>query len=195
MASLLAPEDQTLLEELVRVRHRQGDHSGALAGLHELRYLYRSDVDDDLRLIEARSLAAGGRSNEARPVYLAMIDANPSQLSLWREFGMFSWDIEDWRSVARCGSRLTKAGDVNPCGRLLMAVASRERGDLTEARLRLEGILEDHPGNVMASTLLTQVCLHHGDLGEAQKAWQVAVKSAPEGADVTRVTGILGNGP
>ena len=33
------------------------------------------------------------------------------------------------------------------------------------------------------------------DTGEAEKAWKVAVKSAPKGSDGVQVTGVLGNGP
>ena len=56
-------------------------------------------------------------------------------------------------------------------------------------------ILEDAPDSPMANAILAGVCLSRGKNEEAQKAMQVAVKSAPVGADDTRVTGILGTGP
>ena len=59
----------------------------------------------------------------------------------------------------------------------------------------LESSIEDAPESPMANALLARVYLSRGQSEEAQKALQVAVKSAPRAADETRVTGILGTGP
>ncbi|MEE2907097.1 MAG: tetratricopeptide repeat protein [Planctomycetota bacterium] len=195
MASLLAPEDVDLLGEWARLQHRQGDHMGVLASLDELRQLHKVDPPVDLQLIEARSLATAGREFEARTIYLELIETYPDRLTMWHEFGWFSWEIEDWRSLDRCGQRLEAAGDPSIQARLFLAVTAREDDSLDEATEILRGILEDAPEDAMANALLAGVCLRQGNSAEAQKAREVAVKSAPTGTDGTRVTGILGNGP
>ena len=195
MASLLAPEDSDLLAEWTRLRHRQGDHSGVLACMQELRQLHQVDPTTDLRLVEARSLSSLGRLPEARTIYMALLDEHPDRLSLWREFGLFAWDIQDWRSVGRCGQRLEAAGDSGIKTQLFLAVSAREKGDLQSAQEILRGVLEEHPSDPLANTLLAGVYLRQGDSSAAEKAWQVAVKSGPAGTDGTQVTGILGNAP
>ena len=195
MASLLAPEDMDLLGEWARLQHRQGDHSGVLASLDELRQLHKVVPPVDLQLIEARSLATVGRKSQARTIYLELVKAYPDRLTMWHEFGLFSWEIEDWRSLDRCGQRLEAAGDPSIQARLFLAVTAREDDSLDTASEILRGILEDAPDNALANALLAGVCLRQGNSAEAQKARQVAVKSAPVGADEMRVTGILGTSP
>ncbi|MCH2132434.1 MAG: tetratricopeptide repeat protein [Phycisphaerales bacterium] len=195
MASLLAPDDPDLLGELARLRHRENDPAGVLACLDELRRLHGQVPGLDLQLLEARAYSEMGRQADARIAYQRVVDAHPDRLACWREFGLFAWHIEDWRSVGRCGRRLEAAGDNSVRTRLFLAVAAREDGDLDGARSTLQGILVDQPDNTMASTLLAGVCLRQGDSSAAKKAWQVVVKSGPSGADETRVTGVLGTRP
>ncbi|MDG2423784.1 MAG: tetratricopeptide repeat protein [Phycisphaerales bacterium] len=195
MASLLSPEDTDILSEWTRLRHRQGDHVGVLVNLDELRKLHKVNPPLDLQMAEARSLATMGRHADARGLYLELTKTYPDRLSIWHEFGLFAWDAEDWRSLERCGNRLQKAGDSSVQARLFLAVMAREEGDLDESQKILRGVLKDAPEHAMTNALLAGVCLRQGNTAEAQKAMQVAVKSAPMGADETRVTGILGNGP
>ncbi len=195
MASLLAPDDQDVLGEWTRLLHQQGDHAGVLASLQELRHLHEVTPALDLQLMEARSLASMGRHSDARGQYQEIVRANPDRLSTWHEFGLFAWELEDWRSLERCANRLRAAGDRSVQARLFMAVVQREEGSLEESEKTLKEILEDAPDSPMANAILAGVCLSRGKNEEAQKAMQVAVKSAPVGADDTRVTGILGTGP
>ena len=195
MASLLSPEDSELLAEWARLRHRQGDHSGVLACMENLRQLHQVEPTADLQLVEARSLASMGRLPESRNIYVRLIGAHPNRLSLWREFGLFAWDIQDWRSLGRCAQHLEASGDDSIQVRLFLAVSAREGGDLVSAHQILQDILEQHPEDPLANALLAGVYLRQGDSSAAKEAWQVAVKSAPTGTDGTQVTGILGNAP
>tara|TARA_Y100000589_G_scaffold79104_1_gene72808 strand:- start:1016 stop:2230 length:1215 start_codon:yes stop_codon:yes gene_type:complete len=194
MASLLAPQDSNLLEEWARLRHRQGDHSGVLNCMAELRQLHGKTPAVDLKLLEARSLLLVGRHADARNAYLDLVELHPDNLQIWREFGLFAWDVQDWRSVGRCGQRLKAAGDRTARTQLFLAVAAREEGDLEASRALLQDLLKWDPDNAMAGALLAGVCLRQGDSAAAEKAWQVAVKSAPQPSDGTLVTGVIGNG-
>jgi tetratricopeptide (TPR) repeat protein len=194
MASLLAPDDSNLLEEWARLRHRQGDHSGVLNCMAELRQLHGKTPGVDLKLLEARSLLLVGRHADARNAYLELVEKHPDNLQIWREFGLFAWDVQDWRSVGRWGQRLKAAGDRTARTQLFLAVAAREADDLKTSRALLQDLLKWDPDNAMAGALLAGVCLRQGDSAAAEKAWEVAVKSAPQPSDGTLVTGVIGNG-
>ncbi len=195
MASLLAPDDVHLLEEWVRVRHRLEDHAGSLAGIQELQTLHEQTLGKDILLIKGRSLSALGRDNDARSTYQGIAMDHGDDMDVWEEFGLFAWELGDWRSLQRCTNRLNNAGVDNLNTRLFTAVCARESRDLEKATKVLSGTLETHPGHPIANALLASVHMRRGENEEAAKAWKVAVKSAPEGSDGVQVTGILGNGP
>ncbi|MBG83307.1 MAG: hypothetical protein CMJ40_02040 [Phycisphaerae bacterium] len=195
MASLLAPDDVHLLEEWVRVRHRLEDHAGALGGIEELQTLHDQNLGKDMLLIKGRGLSALGRDNEARSTYQDIAMAHGDDMEVWEEFGLFAWELGDWRSLQRCANRLNAAGVDNLNTRLFLAVCARESGDLEKARKVLSGALEAHPEHPIANALLASIHMRRGENVEAAKAWKVAVKSDLDGSDGVQVTGILGNGP
>jgi tetratricopeptide (TPR) repeat protein len=195
MASLLAPEDMHLLEEWVRVRHRLDDHAGALGGIEELQMLHGRTLAKDILLIKARGLSAMGRDNDARSSYQDIVLKYGDDMDVWEEFGLFAWELSDWRSLQDCSNRLYAAGVDNLNAMLFMAVCARESGDLTKAHKVLSEALEIHPDHSIAHALMAGVHMRRGDDQEAANAWKVAVKSGLEGSDGVQVTGILGNGP
>lgn len=195
MASLLAPDDVHLLEEWVRVRHRLDDHAGALGGIEELQALHGQTLGKDMLLIKGRGLSALGRDNDARSTYQDIALEHGHDMEVWEEFGLFAWELGDWRSLQRCANRLNAAGVDNLNTRLFLAVCARESGDLDKARKHLSGALEAHPDHPIANALLASVHMRRGENEEAAKAWKVAVKSDLNGSDGVQVTGILGNGP
>jgi len=195
MASLLAPDDLHLLEEWVRVRHRIDDHAGALGGIEELQSLHEQTLGKDMLLIKGRGLSALGRDNDARSTYQDIAIEHGDDMEVWEEFGLFAWELGDWRSLERCANRLNAAGVDNLNTRLFLAVCARESGDLEKARKVLSGALEAHPDHPIANALLASVHMRRGENEEAAKAWKVAVKSDLNGSDGVQVTGILGNGP
>jgi tetratricopeptide (TPR) repeat protein len=195
MASLLAPNDLHLLEEWVRVRHRLDDHAGSLAGIQELQTLHEQTLGKDMLLIKGRALSATGRDHDARSTYQDIALDHGDDMGVWEEFGLFAWELGDWRSLERCTNRLNAAGVDNLNARLFTAVCARESGDLQKASKVLSRTLEAHPDHPIANALLASVHMRRGENEEAEKAWKVAVKSAPKGSDGVQVTGVLGNGP
>lgn len=195
MASLLAPDDVHLLEEWVRIRHRLDDHAGALGGIEEMQTLHDRALGKDMLLIKCRGLSALGRDNEARTTYQNLAEKHEDDMEIWEEFGLFAWELGDWRSLERCTVRLTSAGVDNLNTKLFMAVAARESGDLERADKILSEALKGHPDHPIANALQASIHMRRGQNQEAAKAWQVAVKSAPMQSDGVQVTGILGTGP
>ena len=105
-------------------------------------------------------------------------------MDVWEEFGLFAWELWDWRSLQRCTNRLNNAGVDNLNTRLFTAV--RGAGDLEKAtKVALRDARDPSTSHPIATA---SVHMRRGENEEAAKAWKVAVKSA-EGSDGGSKTG------
>ena len=194
-ARLLAPEDDGIAHDLCQMQFAAGEWSNCLASIGDMR-TRTGEVPPVLERLRVRCLMATGRSVEARSGLRALCQDNPTNGELWREYGMLSWDVADWKSVTDSGERLQNLATWQYEAGLFLALGKRSVGDWQGASEELETLVATFPDRPEAWAVLIGVRLHQGDMAGSEKARDLAVKWAPDTADSTAVSGVFGtHGP
>ena len=190
-ARLLAPDDDGIAHDLVVMRFASGDWGGTLAAIQDASY--RTDETAPmLQRLKIRSLMAMDRSVEARDVIRELCNRSPSEASLWRELGVLGWDVADWNSVAEAADRLNGLGKYPFEQGLFSALASRSQGDYQAAAKELESLAKRFPDRPEVWAVLAGVRSVLNDPDGSAEAMELAVKWAPDHADVSAVSGVYG---
>ena len=194
-ARLLAPDDDGIAHDLCQMQFAAGEWSNCLASIGDMR-TRTGEVPPVLERLRVRCLMATGRSVEARSGLRALCQDNPTNGELWREYGMLSWDVADWKSVTDSGERLQNLATWQYEAGLFLALGKRSVGDWQGASEGLETLVATFPDRPEAWAVLIGVRLHQGDMAGSEKARDLAVKWAPDTADSTAVSGVFGtHGP
>jgi Tfp pilus assembly protein PilF len=190
-ARLLSPNDEGIAHDLAVMRFASADWAGTLAAIDDARHR-TGETAPVLQRLEARSLMAMDRSVEARDVLRQLCNRTPSEAALWRELGLLGWDVADWNSVAEAGKRLSGLGEY-PCEQgLFTALFNRSRGDYQAAATELESLAERFPDRPEVWAVLAGVRSVLNDMDGSAEALELAVKWAPDHADVSAVSGVYG---
>jgi tetratricopeptide (TPR) repeat protein len=172
-ARLLAPDDDDLLEELIRAQIAAGQ--GAEAHLN-LTALMRSGANAerrDLRLLQARALVLMRRFAEARSILLNLTAERDGEhdLAAWVELGEVCLHLEDWDRLRLITARIISLAPTRPDGYLQRAVMQRRTGQLEQALLTLGRAV----GAARVDARLVQLeALTLSDLGRHSEAIMVA---------------------
>ena len=194
-ARLLAPDDDGIAHDLCQMQFAAGEWSNCLASIGDIR-TRTGKVPPVLERLRVRCLMATGRSVEARSGLRALCQENPTNGELWREYGMLSWDVADWKSVTDSGERLQNLATWQYEAALFLALGKRSIGDWQGASEELETLVATFPDRPEAWAVLIGVRMRLGDTAGSEKARDLAVKWAPDTADSTAVSGVFGtHGP
>ncbi|MDG1837305.1 MAG: tetratricopeptide repeat protein [Phycisphaerales bacterium] len=190
-ARLLAPDDDGIAHDLCQMQFAAGDWSECLSSIADMR-TQSGEVPPVLERLRVRCLMATGRSVEARSGLRALCQENPTNGELWREYGMLSWDVADWKSVTDSGMRLQGLATSQYESALFLALGKRSVGDWQGASDDLEKLVAIFPDRPEAWAVLVGVRMRRGDLAGSEKARDLAVKWSPDTADSTAVSGVFG---
>jgi tetratricopeptide (TPR) repeat protein len=180
-ARLLDPDNDALLEELVWTQYDAGHYAGCYSSLTEL----KARIDDsenrlDLLHVEAGCLSRMGRSAEAHRLYMELTDQNPSDPSIWVEFGTLAWELNDQRRLKKCGDQVISLAPDRYEGYLLKGVYEREAGRMAQAVDLFREATSMAPDVVLPQLMLGSALEESGDTTAALAAYSHAVRLAPE---------------
>ncbi len=132
-ASMLAPEDQKLQEEVARSQVRTSQHEAAIG---TLKPLIQSDYGSrraDLYRLMGDSYEQLGKLREARDVYVKLTSIDATNVSDWSKYGELSYRAGDEAAALQAANRMTNLAPDDHRGYLLAGMVWNKRDRLDRA--------------------------------------------------------------
>lgn len=143
-ARLLAPDDNGILEDLVRAQMALGQWAEAEYTLAKMLNLEANKGRRDLLHMRAECLTRIDRVLEAREVYIKLTadQAGAADVRAWTELGNVSLKLKDLNRLRVCASRVIAIAPEQADGYVLKALWQRRQGDLQGAAASLQQALQ-----------------------------------------------------
>lgn len=188
-ARLLAPDDDSIVEELVRAQIETGRFREAELNLSTM--LSKSENEDrrDLRHMRARCLLALDRPVEARQLYHALTRAQAGQADLdaWIGLGNVSYVLSDDRTLRQAASRVVALDPERHEGYALTALWFRRKGENDKALESVRDALAVAPTDADLLAFEGMLLSELGRLTEAKQSLMAAAQRAPTNAVFQRM--------
>lgn len=195
-ARLLNPDDQALLEQLMWAQYAAGMYAECMESVKRLegvKFARATTIDPQeterratFMHMKARCLKMMGRGSESRELYLQLTRIRPLDVTVWNEFAVLAWDLEDYRHVALCSVQLIALAPNRFEGYMFKALNERHRGNLNEALklLRQSTQVASAPGNggteiALPFVLLGSTLEQTGDWAAAKSSYEQALEVQP----------------
>jgi tetratricopeptide (TPR) repeat protein len=135
-ARLLAPDDMSILEDLIRAQVETGEFAQAESSLSKILEGPSGKDRRDLQHLHARCLLAVERPMDARAAYLKLIDGAEGQADIeaWIGLGVVSYRINDDAKLRLSAARLVAIAPTRAEGFLLRALYLNRTGDRAAAQ-------------------------------------------------------------
>ncbi len=139
-ARLLAPDDQTVTEDLIRAQIATHKYAEAEYNLSRLLTGAANKDRRDLQHMRAKCLVLLDRPVEARQILIALTtdQAGSADIEAWSNLGQVAYLLRDYNRVKQCAARVTAIAPHRHEGYVLRALAQRKSGDLNGARKSAE---------------------------------------------------------
>lgn len=181
-ARLLAPEDDSLLEELAWAQYAAEQYEECFESLRYLQYKAENERLD-LKRLEAQCLGMLGRSEDARDIYIYLSRQLPNDSEIWIELGTVAWEAGDYRRVTESGTRLVSLSPNRFEGYLLKAIYEKHEGDSALAIDLMREALS-HAGDFVAPHLLLGSMLEEAGIPEeALRVYRSALLADPKSVE------------
>lgn len=181
-AAMLAPEDQVILEDLVRAQI--ATEKFADAERHLSRILRSEEGRDrrDLQHMRARCLVALDQPVEARSIYKELLTADEggSDLDAWIGLGNIAYIIEDQRSLRQCASRVVAIAPERAEGYSLWSLYHRATDNLPKAITAAQAAIDADPIDPALRAYYGVLLTDAGQPERAIDAFTDAVTLAPD---------------
>jgi len=187
---LLAPDDQAVLEDLVRAQVAAKQWADAEFNASVLMRTKANADRRDLLAIRAHSLTMLGRFGEARALLVKLTEGEEGSrdLSSWVTLGKVAANLRDWGRVRLAAGRIVALAPDHADGYALSGMALREAGENIAALRRFDQAIERAPQD---ADLQVYKALTLQDLGRADAA-RICVQRALEiQPDNTRAASLL----
>lgn len=134
-ARLLAPEDNTILEDLTRAQYEMGKYGEADSNLARLLRDPENDNRRDLRHMKARCLVHLDQPVEARKILeqLTTGDEGSSDIEAWIGYGQTAFTLRDMARVRTASSRIVALAPNRPEGFVLRGLMFRHLSKFDDA--------------------------------------------------------------
>ncbi|MCA9300452.1 MAG: tetratricopeptide repeat protein [Phycisphaerales bacterium] len=134
-ARLLAPDDMSILEDLIRAQVATRQYAAAEYNLNRILSVEDYQTRRDLQHARARCLMRLDRPVEAREILLALTadDAGATDVHAWVDLGNVAYVLKDLNRVRAASSRAIALAPARHEGYLLRALWERRRGNLEGA--------------------------------------------------------------
>jgi tetratricopeptide (TPR) repeat protein len=185
-ARLMNPDDNSLLEELLRAQYTANQFAKCLESVKQLQSRIGDTPRSDLVRIEARCLSRLDRGPEARNLYLQLVQIYPADATMWIEFGLLALDLGDHRRVAQCASRIMALAPEQYEGYMLGAMHEFSQGDLTLALELIQKSADRAPQIALPHLVLGRFLEKAGDAPGAYEAYTAALVAEPDNTDAQR---------
>ena len=139
-ARLLAPEDATMLEDLVIAHMRAEEYAEAEYGIAQLLRMPENENRRDLLRMRARCLLELDRTLEARTTLIQLTEGSGGDVDLasWLDLGALAYRTNDMTRLRQAGTKIISISPTTPEGYVYRAVWQRKHGDSREALATLE---------------------------------------------------------
>lgn len=191
-ARLLAPDDQAILEDLIRAQIATGEFGQA--EVHLARLLTNKDNADRRDLLHARAkcLVQLDRPVEARDLLVKLTnDPNgTTDPDAWIELGQICYQLHDQARLRTASGRAIALAPTKPDGYVLRALYLRQSGDAAGAEANLRRAL-DIQQNADTYIVLGLVQRDMNRITEARSNFAQALKLDPKNKDAARLLAVV----
>ncbi|MBX3364343.1 MAG: tetratricopeptide repeat protein [Phycisphaeraceae bacterium] len=192
-ARLLAPDDQSVVEDLIDAQIKVGNFAEAEFSLG---VLLRSDANAsrrDLKHMRARCLVELDRPMEARELLLDLTKSpdGDADVEAWLGLGRVSFALGDTRNARRAATRLTGLAPRRNEGYLLRALLDRDANRRHDALTALDQALRISPDDASVLTMRGLVLSELGRHDEAAASLRRAVTIDPANGSAQRLLAMV----
>ncbi len=191
-ARMLDPDNELLIEELAWAQY----DAGMFGQCFETVVLLEEKSDEertDLIHLRARCLAMLERTADAHRLYMELTRRNPTEASIWIEFGTIAWELGDYRRLAHCSVRTIALAPDRYEGYMLKGLYERHEDRLPEAVELLKKAGEFAHDAPMPHLLLGRALEESGDEEGAVIAYAEALRIDPYNADARALHSMIEN--
>jgi tetratricopeptide (TPR) repeat protein len=191
-AHLLAPDDQSITEDLIRAQFATGKFPEAEYNLARL--LTSKDNKDrrDLLAMRAACLVQLDRAVEARSILLTLTQnqAGAADVDAWISLGQVSYSLNDLNHLKQAAARLVAIAPQRPEGYVLRALSLRKAGKLDEARKNVEAAISLKPSSD-SYVLLGMIQQDQNNPQAAKQSYAAALRQNPSDTNAGRLLSAL----
>lgn len=181
-ARLLAPDDNAIIEDLVRAQVLTERFGEAEYNLNQLLSDLEPDQERrDLEHMRARCLVALKRPVEARDVYLSLTEdtAGAADVEAWAGLGKVAFSLRDDNRLRLAATRVMALAPQRAEGHTLMSLWHHRRGNPLAALDTINGAIDREPGDVMTLTFRSMILEDLGRFDEAKQSLAKALDIEP----------------
>lgn len=179
-ASMLAPEDMKLREEVARSQCEVGRHDEAARGLSELVTTEYGAKRTDLHRLLAESYMKTGKLHEAKDQYNKLTNLDPASTHDWSKLGEISYRLGDEGTALQSANRLINLAPDDHRGYLLAGMVWNKRDRLDRALSMFDRAAEMAPKDT-TPLILRGIALQKNDRpAAAADAYKQALSIDPE---------------
>jgi Flp pilus assembly protein TadD len=181
-ARLLAPEDDGVLEDLIRAQIAVGKFSEAQFNIE---YILKDDKNKDrrdLKQLQARCLMNVDRPVEAREILIKLTSdpAGAKEVESWIELGNVSYILRDQNRLRMSSQRVLSMAPARMEGYTLRALWQRRSGDLNGALTSVDKAMEIKATDPDVQVLRALVLKDLGRVDEAREGYAAVLREDPE---------------
>ncbi|MFI4859731.1 MAG: tetratricopeptide repeat protein [Phycisphaerales bacterium JB063] len=179
-ASMLAPDDHKLAEELARSYMTIGSYRQAANTLSQLLYTEYGQDRDDLRRMLAEAYVQNRQLREAKNVCLQLTRNDPTNVEDWFQLGELNYRLEDYASALQSANRLINLAPDDHRGYTLAGMVWNKRGRLDRALSMFDRAAEVAPHDT-TPLILRGMALQRDERPEAAaEAYRQALEVDPD---------------
>ncbi len=180
-AAMLAPEDEVILEDLVRAQMATEQYADAERHLARLVRTEEGRERRDLQHMRARCLVAIEEPVKARGIYKDMLAAEggESDIDAWVGLGNVAYLIDDQRSLRQCAARIVALAPERAEGYSLWALYHRATDNLPKAITAARAAIDADPSDAALRAFYGVLLTDSGRPDQAIDAFTDAVTLAP----------------
>ena len=179
-ASMLAPEDHKLAEELARSQMANGQHPDAAQTLRHLLNTDYAQARDDLRRMLGEAYQLNGQAREARDVYQQLTRDIPTGLEDWFKLAELNYKLEDYAAALQAANRLINLAPDDHRGYTLAGMVWHKRERTDRALAMFDRAAEAAPDSTTPLILRGMALQRDGRPAAAAEAYQRALQINPD---------------
>ncbi len=186
-ASMLAPEDMKLLEEVARSQARIGRHDEAARTLRQLTEGEYGERRTDLHRLLAQTYEAQEKLREARDCYGTLTKLDRTNIEDWSKLGELAYRVGDEAAALQAANRLINLSPDDHRGFLLAGMVWNKRERLDRALSMFDKAAELAPDNT-TPLILRGIALQKSERpAAAADAYKQALAIDPEDTRAKRL--------
>jgi Flp pilus assembly protein TadD len=188
-ARLFAPDDPTILEDLVRAQISTGRFAEAEYHLDKLTKIPGNEGRRDLLHMRARCLTNVDRPVEARDILVALTKdaAGGQDTDAWIALGNVAWVLNDMRNLQNAANRVIALAPGRVEGYTLKGLFHRKRGELAQALTAFDAAVERRGLDATPLALRGLVQQDLGRTADARRSFSEASQADPSNPLFTKL--------